>query len=116
MWTKNPVCLGELITDYIASDDSDAGSCIYSNVFTSEQYSTYIQIKDVNSEKLTMVVENLPFMQGAIGVGSANMIIYRGDYTFPVPVDRIVAYTDRPNIGDANAAYRLCVFEHSNFG
>lgn len=55
-------------------------------------------------------------MQGAIGVGSANMIIYRGEYTFPVPVDRIVAYTDRPSIGDTNAAYRLCVFEHSNFG
>jgi hypothetical protein len=105
-----------MITDYIASDDSDAGSCIYSNVFTSELYPTYIQIKDVNSEMLTMVVENLPYMQGAIGVGSANLIIYRGNYTFPIPTDKIVAYTDRPLIGNTNAAYRLCVFEHSNFG
>ena len=31
-------------------------------------------------------------------------------------MNNIVAYTDRPGVGDGNGNYRLCVFEHSNFG
>jgi hypothetical protein len=105
-----------LITNFIASDDTVAGSCLYSNSFAGLNYQTHLSMMDVNSELMTLVVEKLPFMQGAIGVGSGNIIIYRGPYTYPVPVDRIVAYTDRPGMGINVNNFRLCTYEHSNFG
>ena len=116
VWTKNAPQLAGMITNFIASDDSIAGSCLYSNSFVPMGYQTHLSMMDVNNELITLVVEKLPFLQGAIGVGSGNIIIYRGAYTYPVPVDRIVAYTDRPNIGSTVNNYRLCTFEHSNFG
>ena len=69
----------------------------------------------MGGNQYTLVIENLPFVDGAIGIGSGNIMIYKGPYTFPVPADDIVAYTDRPNIGDANANYRLCVYEYSTY-
>lgn len=76
-----------------------------------------MNMRDKDGDQMyTLVVENLPFLEGAIGVDSANIIIYTGAYAFPVPVNRTVAFTDRPGLGSPTAAhYRLCVFEHSSF-
>ena len=72
-----------------------------------------MQMSNVANQILTLVVENLPFISGAIGVGSPNILIYTGALAFPPPVNNIIAFTDRPlSTGiTATGNYRLCVFE-----
>lgn len=74
-------------------------------------------MRDKDGDQIyTLVIDKLPFMEGAIGVGSANMIIYTGAYTVPVPVNRIVAFTDKPALGiAASTNLRLCVMEYPSF-
>jgi len=69
-------------------------------------------MSNVAGQKVTLVVEDLPFIAGAIGVGSPNVMIYTGDYTFPPNADNIIAFSDKPTLGVAGSeAFRLCVFE-----
>lgn len=74
---------------------------------------------NAQGEILTLVIDKLPVdarMQGAIGQGSPNIIIYSGKYQTAVPVDNIVAFTDRPiNLATGAAEWRLCVFERASY-
>lgn len=62
----------------------------------------------------TLVVDRLPALLGAEGVGNGQIIIYEGDYLAGrslTPLDPIVAYSTELRDPAGAASYALCLYE-----
>ena len=67
----------------------------------------------------TLVVDKLPALDGAIGAGNGQIIIYEGDYLNRAltVADPIVAYSsDLVDPAGGADSYALCLYEAQAFG